>query len=637
MKLTPQQILQQHWQHSSFRGEQEKIISAVIEEKDVLALLPTGGGKSICFQVPALLREGLCLVISPLIALMKDQVENLKKRNINAVAIDSGLSYHEVKDVFQKTIEGRYKFLYLSPERLASKLFQEYLFALNISLIAVDEAHCISQWGYDFRPSYLQIHKLREQLPKVSIIALTASATPAVQQDIINHLQLYQPKIFLQSFTKENISFSVFKVESKINKLIQILTNVEGSAIVYCKNRRLTKQVADLLHLQNIAADYYHAGLAQEQRNKKQQTWMNNELRVIVCTNAFGMGIDKPDVKVVIHYDMPECLENYYQEAGRAGRNGSRAFAVLLYQQQDINELKLLPNKRFPEVATIRKIYQYLSDYLQIPIGIGADNYYNFDLLTFCKNFKVDSFTAVAVLKILEQEGFLIVNESIFLPARVQFTANKFLLEDFEKSHPTLEPVMKCLLRTYEGIYDNSIAINEKQIAKLCGLSYDSVYADLLSLQSFGIINYLPQKETPQIHFLLNRASANDLLINTADYFERKKVFTERVHTMLTYIELQQTCRNKFIANYFGDATTVNCGSCDNCLSKKLKGLNEQEVKTIQEKILAAVDNSIMTVEQLTSRLSSSQQKKYFIVLQFLQEEKIIEISAFGSIKANLK
>jgi ATP-dependent DNA helicase RecQ len=457
MNLSSTQILKQYWGYDAFRGEQEKIINTVIAGKNVLALLPTGGGKSICFQVPALMKDGLCLVISPLIALMKDQVENLKRRNISAIALYSGMSYYDVRETLQQTVQGNYKFLYLSPERLETRLFKEYLSALNISLVAIDEAHCISQWGYDFRPPYLRIVNLLKELNNVPAIALTASATPLVQKDILEKLQLKDIQVFQQSFEKSNLSYSVFHVDSKINKIIHILNSVQGSSIVYCKNRRLTKQVAELLQLQNISADFYHAGLAQQERNNKQINWINNQTRVMVCTNAFGMGIDKPDVKTVVHYDVPDCLENYYQEAGRAGRDGNKAYAVLLFQQEDIKELKVLPDKRFPLMYDIKKVYQCLADYLQIPVGIGEGNYYDFDLLQFCKNFNLDSILVINVLKVLEQEGHLLFTENIFLPSKVQFTADKFLLEDFEKSHPQLEPVMKCLLRTYSGIYDNRL------------------------------------------------------------------------------------------------------------------------------------------------------------------------------------
>jgi len=379
---SPLNILQQYWQHQSFRPQQEEIIQSVLDEKDTVALLPTGGGKSVCYQIPALIKDGLCLVISPLIALMKDQVANLEKRNIAALLLHSGQTFFEVKKVLQQAAQGDCKFLYVSPERLQSYIFKEYLHALHINLIAVDEAHCISQWGYDFRPPYLQIAELRNEI-KAPILALTASATPVVLDDIQIKLKLKDAAVFRQSFHRSNLSYSVFKVDSKINKAIDVFKNVHGSGIVYCKSRKLTKEISDLLHLQNLDADFYHAGLTYEERSKKQEAWLNNKTRIMVCTNAFGMGIDKPDVRSVIHYDVPDCLENYYQEAGRAGRDEKKSYAVLLYNTEDENNLKGLTEKRFPPIKEIKSIYQSLVDYLQIPVGSGEGVYYDFNLNDF--------------------------------------------------------------------------------------------------------------------------------------------------------------------------------------------------------------------------------------------------------------
>ncbi len=631
--MTSQLILQQYWNYSSFRGEQEKIIDAVLEKKDVLALLPTGGGKSVCFQVPALMNDGLCLVISPLIALMKDQVENLLKRNIPAIALHSGMSFFEVKQTLQNAVNGDYKFLYLSPERLETNLFKEYLHSLNINLIAVDEAHCISQWGYDFRPPYLRIANLREELPNVPVIALTASATPLVQQDIIEKLKFKSPAIFLQSFEKPNLSFSVFKVESKINKVMEILTNVQGSGIIYCRNRRQTKKIAELLQLQNIVADFYHAGLTQEERNNKQTNWINNNIRIIVCTNAFGMGIDKPDVRTVIHYDVPDCLENYYQEAGRGGRDGKRAFAVLLYQSMEEDELKSLPDVRFPLMYDIRKVYQSLVDYLQIPIGLGEGKYYDFDLNEFIKNFKLDVFLVINVLKVLEQEGHLSFNETVFLPAKVQFIIDKNVLHEFEQTHAALEPLIKCLLRTYEGIYDNKVSIFEKQLAKLIRANTDVVKEQLQQLQSLGIIEYLPQKETPQIYFITNRASASSLHINHKNYLQRKQQYELRIETMLKYLHLETKCRSKFIAGYFGDNHLKDCGICDNCLKQKNTTIGKEEFEKIALLIEKEIDNKEIKTADLLHSLKRIKKDKLWKVLQFLQDEKTIVIDNFGTIK----
>ena len=631
--LSTQNILKKYWGHDAFRPMQQEIIQSVLDGKDVLALLPTGGGKSICFQVPALMKDGLCLVISPLIALMKDQVENLAKRGIPALAINSGMNFYEVQNALQHSVDESIKFLYLSPERLETNLFKEFLPELNINLIAVDEAHCISQWGYDFRPPYLRIVNLRAYLPGVPVLALTASATPLVQDDIVEKLKLKEPVIYRQSFEKPNLSYSVFKEDSKINKVAEILQNVNGSSIVYCKSRRLTKQVAQLLSLQHISVDYYHAGLSQEERNKKQEIWMNSQTRVIVCTNAFGMGIDKPDVRTVIHYDVPDCIENYYQEAGRAGRDGKKSYAVLLYNNEDIVALQALPDLRFPVMYHIRKVYQALADYLQIPVGSGENKYYDFDLNDFVKNFSLDVLMVINVLKVLEQEGLLSFNENIFLPAQVRFTIPKELLIDFEQTHPLLEPVMKCLLRTYEGIIDNRVSVHEKQIAKLAKLSFDSVKSDLRQLNALGIIEYLPQKETPQIHFLTGRAPAEFLTVNHENYLHRKQQYELRTEAVQRYLTLNKECRSHYISAYFGDNKVRDCGICDVCLHQKNTSLTQEEFKKIQERIYHHLPEEGIAAKDLLHHLNGIKKDKAWRVIEFLQGERKIEISTLGIIK----
>lgn len=631
--FTPHHILQQYWQHNAFRGEQEAIITAVLAQKDCLALLPTGGGKSICFQVPTMLMDGLCLVISPLIALMKDQVENLQKRGIQALAIHSGMNFYEVKETLEKAVSGEYKFLYVSPERLETNLFKDYVHGIPICLIAVDEAHCISQWGYDFRPSYLNINKLREALDKVPIIALTASATPTVQADIISKLQLADGLIFKQSFERPNLSYSVFNVDSKINKAITILTNVPGSSIVYCRNRSQTKLVAHLLSLQNISADYYHAGLSNQERNEKQQQWISNKTRVMVCTNAFGMGIDKPDVRTVIHYDTPDCLENYYQEAGRAGRDGKKSYAILLYDDKDVTSLQALADIRFPVMYDIKKVYQALADFLHIPVGAGEGMYYSFDLISFTKNFQLNIIMVMAVLKALEQEGYISFNESVFLPSKVQFIAPKNVLNDIEQSHPKLDPVVKCLLRSYSGILDNQISISEKQIAKLTRLTEADVKATLEQLQAFGIIQYTAQKESPQLHYFTNRAPAQYLVFNQAAYQQRKHIYQERVDVMLQYLQLTKQCRSQYISKYFGDDTAQGCGICDTCLANKTNVLSANAFALIQQQIMQVVKaNTSISVTELLKQLQPTNKHHIWQVLLFLQDQKLLSINDLNEI-----
>jgi ATP-dependent DNA helicase RecQ len=629
---TPLSILQQYWNHPSFRPQQEVIIQSVLDKKDTVALLPTGGGKSVCYQIPAMINEGLCLVISPLIALMKDQVATLEKKNIPAAALFSGQTFYEVKQVLQNAVRGNYKFLYVSPERLQSRIFKEFLPALNINLIAVDEAHCISQWGYDFRPPYLQIADLRD-IVDAPLLALTASATPVVLDDIKNKLKLKDAVVFRQSFHRANLSYSVFKVDSKLNKALEILKNVNGSSIVYCKSRKLTKKISELLHLQHLNADFYHAGLSHELRNKKQEAWLNNETRIMVCTNAFGMGIDKPDVRTVIHYDIPDCLESYYQEAGRAGRDEKRSYAVLLYNTEDENDLKNLPALRFPPIKEIKKIYQCLADYLQIPVGIGQGNYYDFNLNEFIKNFDLDVFAAINTLKMLEQEGYVSFNETVFLPSIVGFFAPRELLADFEQAHPQLEAVIKCLLRTYEGIYDNKVSINEKLLSRLTKIPIDEVKHQLQQLRSFNIIEYEPQKETPQIYFITSRAPAEYLVINHEKYKQRKDKFQARVNTVLNYLQTTTVCRSKFIGNYFDDTEIDNCGICDNCLRKRSSTLTEEEFIMIRQRILSMLNDDHVVIQNILQSCKNIKREKLWTVLDHLQSERIIRIETDGKVK----
>jgi ATP-dependent DNA helicase RecQ len=629
---SPLSILQHYWKHDQFRPMQEEIIQSVLDGRDILALLPTGGGKSICFQVPALLMDGLCLVISPLIALMQDQVANLTEKGIAAASLNSGMNYGEVKSVLQKASRGDYKFLYVSPERIESALFKEYLSVLDISLIAVDEAHCISQWGYDFRPPYLRIATLREELEGVTMIALTASATEKVKDDIIQKLALKNAVVFRQSFERPSLSYSCFEAESKINKLIQILQGVPGSSIVYTNSRRLTKEVCQLLQLQGISADYYHAGLTQEERERKQKAWIQDQVRVMVCTNAFGMGIDKPTVRSVIHYNIPDCLENYYQEAGRAGRDGKKSFAVLLYHPNDIVQLQDLPDRKFPPVTTIQSIYQSLADFFQLPVGSGEGSYFDFDLRQFTENFKLDTTTVINTLKVLEQEGHISFAESIFLPSQVMFTADKEALYDFETAQPQLEDLIKILLRTYEGIFDNRVSIFESSLAKVMRTEVVNIHQKLKELAAYGIIEYLPKKESPQIHYLLNRAPAKYLHIDHDAYHARKKNYTARVQDMIRYMTDADTCRSQFIGKYFGDTQLPVCGICDHCLNKKKKELSRHDFSIIEKNIQTKLNDNPQSIDTLLAQLSNFSKEKIWTVLDFMQTEGVVMISEDGQV-----
>ena len=630
---TALQILEKYWGHNQFRPLQEGIIDAVLAKKDVLALLPTGGGKSICFQVPALLKDGMCLVICPLIALMQDQVSNLQEKGIEAAVIHSGMPFMAVKETLQAATSGAYKFLYLSPERIESNLFKEYLPALDISLIAVDEAHCIAQWGYDFRPPYLRIAALRNELPGVPVIALTASATKDVETAIIEKLAFKNPQIFRQPYKRPALSYSYFEVESKINKTLDIINNVKGSGIVYCNTRKQTKDIAELLQLQKISADFYHAGLSAEDRQEKQKKWMTGDTRMMVCTSAFGMGIDKDDVRTVIHYEMPDCLENYYQEAGRAGRDGKKAYAVLLATKADITKARNLHETRFPAIPIIKSIYQYLANYLQLPVGIGEGGYYDFNLLEFCNNFKLDLAVVIQTLKVLEQEGHIQFSENIFLPTQVCFTCSKESLENFEEAYPAFEPLIKALLRSYQGIFDNRISIFEKRMAGICKQSIEAVQNQLQQLAAMGIIEYLPQKETPQIHFLVNRAPAAFLHIDQDLYLSKKEAFTTRINTLINFAINPACCRSVFIGNYFGDTDKSSCGICDYCLAQKKTKLQSTVFTSIEQQLYASLTRSPSPIDQLLITLGKDKEEEIWEVIRFLESENRLIMNEEGTIQ----
>jgi ATP-dependent DNA helicase RecQ len=629
-RLTIHEILKQFWGYDSFRPLQDEIINSILQGKDTLALMPTGGGKSLCYQIPGLVKDGLCLVISPLIALMKDQVENLRKKNITAYAIYSGMSRKEVINTLKVGANSNCKFLYVSPERLETFLFKEYLPALRINLIAVDEAHCISQWGYDFRPPYLRIAALREEIPNIPLLALTASATTEVQNDICDKLQFKAKNIFRQSFERPNLSYSVFKVDSRINKIIEILKNVPGSGIVYCKSRKRTKEIADLIKMQGISADFYHAGLIQEERNRKQEEWITNQTRIIVCTNAFGMGIDKPDVRVVIHADSPDCLENYYQEAGRAGRDGKNAYAVLLFGEKDIKELEDSIQLRYPSIEEIRQVYQSISNYLQIPSGSREGQYYDFDLTDFIKNFKLNSHTALYSLKALEQDGWVSFNEQVFLPSTVQFITGKEYLYQFEKVHSQLEPLIKTLLRAYEGIFEYPASISENILAYLLQKDKNEIKKELGQLHGNRIIEYTPQKDSPQLLFLRNRVKTEDLSIDVKALNNRKEKFISRINNMIRYIHETVTCRSKIIAFYFGDQKVKDCGICDNCLRQKSIQLTREEFESINHRIVNSVKEQPIHTKELLQNLKGIKKEKAWKVISFLQAENKIELDKTG-------
>ena len=620
--MTPLSILRTYWGFLSFRDGQQEIIDAVLSGKDTLALMPTGGGKSICYQVPAMMKEGVCLVITPLVALMKDQVESLIEKGIDAAMLNNSMNYAAIQQTLADASSGQYKFLYVSPERLKSNLFKDYLGSLDISLIAVDEAHCISQWGYDFRPSYISIADIRTVLKNVPILAVTASATIVVKEDIIFRLKLNNPAIFQQSFIRSNLSYSVFNIPDKIIKVFEILQNVPGSSIIYCRSRAETKTIAQLLQLKGISADFYHAGIGYDERSRKQQEWMNNNLRVIVATNAFGMGIDKADVRSVIHLYVPDCIESYYQEAGRAGRDEKKAFAVMVYNDKDLYQLSLLSDKRYPPVATIKEVYQALVNYLQIAAGCGEGQYFDFNLEHFVSHFKIETNLAINVIKILEQEGHIVLSEGSLTPSRVQFLSDKDTIEAVETDYPDLAEVIKALMRNYSGILDNSVFINEKKLASFCGTTTEQLTNGLFRLESLGIIEYLQKKNTPQILFLSNRASASELQINTVNYFDRKKRFENRLLSIEDYLINKEICRSVIIAKYFNAPTEI-CGICDNCLQSKKTPVNADDFTTIQKSLMLQIPLEGIGINTLLKQNIFSKEK-FWEVFRFLEDQEVI-------------
>lgn len=621
---SPVSVLQQYWGYNAFRPVQEDIIQAILDGHDTLALLPTGGGKSICFQVPAMMMDGLCLVITPLIALMRDQVDNLRQRGIPARAIYAGMYYQEVEKALENARRGAYKFLYVSPERLQSKLFKQYCDGLPVSLIAVDEAHCISQWGYDFRPAYLQIATIRPLFPQAKILALTASATPEVQKDIREKLQLENACTFYKSFARPNLSYSVLPEVAKPAKILHVLQRVPGCAIIYCRNRKRTREIAEQLQTQGIAANYYHAGLPAEERTIRQEDWIKDRVRVMVCTNAFGMGIDKPDVKLVIHYDAPDSPEAYYQEAGRAGRDEAKAYAVLLYHQQELEDMLEKIPLQFPSLPEIKEVYQCIVNYLQVPVGETDGTYYSFDINSFVKTFQLNITMAYSAIRILSQEGVLQLSESVFLPSRAEVITGREGLHVLEEKQPRLDRLFKSLLRTYEGIYDTMVPVYEKQLARILYRTEEEIIQGLEQLHQIGMIAYHPRREEPQLSFLQERVPARHLQVDMEHVAARRAAYTTRVKAMISYIEDHTTCRTRQLVTYFGQQEKEDCGICDVCVKRKATGITRESFEIVSAQVTTILQQQEMPLQELLRRIPEIEEAHLLEILQFLiTEEKI--------------
>jgi ATP-dependent DNA helicase RecQ len=630
------EILKRYWGYDEFRPLQEDIIRSVLDGKDTLALLPTGGGKSICFQVPAMAREGMCIVVSPLIALMKDQVENLNKRGIRALAVYSGMSFREINHTLDNCIHGDFKFLYLSPERLKSDLVRERIAQMNVSLLAVDEAHCISQWGYDFRPEYLQIAEIRELLgKKIPVLALTATATPGVVNDIQDQLKFPEHRVFIKSFTRKNIAYVVNETEDKDQRMLHILSRVGGSGLVYVRNRRKTQEIAHLLSKNRVVADYYHAGLPHEVRTRKQESWISGKTRIMVCTNAFGMGIDKPDVRIVVHYEMPESLESYYQEAGRAGRDEQKSYAVLLYNTADATEaLKRLAGN-FPEEKEIRRVYQALSNYYQVPVGANVDRSFDFDIVDFCKKFGIETGIAYPALKILEQCDLISLTESFYEPSRLRFEIGQHLLYKFQVEHPHQDDFIKLLLRSYGGMFDQYVTINEKLMAQREKQDEKLIRKQLLKLHQLGVVDYRQQKDKPQLTFLQSRADAGAIDFRKALLQKRKETATNKLNAMLAYAENTVECRSKKLVAYFNEYGSEDCGICDVCLNRKKQEMQGGEFTEIAEKIRALTAEGPLMIGELVQRMSSFPEEKITDTVRYLLDNDKLRYNSSHALEWN--
>jgi ATP-dependent DNA helicase RecQ len=624
---TPQEVLKRYWGYDAFRPLQEDIINSVLQGRDTLALLPTGGGKSICFQVPALCREGVCVVVSPLIALMKDQVYNLKKRDIAAEAIYSGMRYQDIDRILDNAVYGGLKFLYLSPERLKTEIVQVRLQKMNIGLLAIDEAHCISQWGYDFRPPYLEIANIRTLLDfAVPIIALTATATPEVVADIQYKLAFRQKNVFQKSFERPNLTYVVSETEDKIGKTIDILRKVAGSGIVYVRNRRMTKEIAFELNRLGINADFYHAGLTTEERSKKQDAWINDKTRIMVSTNAFGMGIDKPNVRIVVHIEPPDNIENYFQEAGRGGRDEKRSYAVLLYGKADKQNLAAGFESTYPELKEVRQVYRALGSYFQLGIGGGEGESYEFDIIEFSKNYRFDDqIKVLASLKLLEQAGWLTLSEAIFIPSSVFVKVNRETLYSFQLRHKELDALIKALTRGYPSIFSHATNISEKTIAHFLKISENDVLKQLQYLQNEAIIDFSLKKEKPQITFLKPRMNVEDLTFDTQLYKFRKERQKFRIEKIIAYCE-DKRCRSLMLLEYFGQAEAKPCGGCDVCLSKQKESNNaDDEFNRYKEKIIFLLRKERLTISQVVNSFATQRQPMILKTLEYMIDEGFLE------------
>ncbi|MDR1342899.1 MAG: RecQ family ATP-dependent DNA helicase [Prevotellaceae bacterium] len=618
-------ILFQYWGYRSFRTLQEEVVQAAYEGRDTLALMPTGGGKSVCFQVPALAKEGICLVVTPLIALMKDQVENLHKKGIKARAIYSGMTSREIKIALDACLYGECKFLYLSPERLSTDVFRALVQHMNVNLIAIDESHCISQWGYDFRPSYLKIADLRDIVPNAPVLALTATATPEVAQDIMERLRFREKNLLKKSFERKNLVYVVRQTEDKRKELLKIAAAVPGTAVVYVRTRGATAEVATFLRENGFSADSYHGGMGNEERSSKQDQWKSGATHIMVATNAFGMGIDKADVRWVAHMELPDSLEAYYQEAGRAGRDEKKAFAVLLYNNMD----KVSMDKRyavaFPPIEEIRRVYHALGSYLQIPTGTGRDTVHDFNMRDFCMAYKIHSLTAYSALQFLQRDGYVELTDEVNNPSRIMFVVDRDELYKVQVANPSLDLVIKALLRAYSGMFSQYSPIDEAYIAHAINLTPNDVYTAIRKLDQMKILSYIPRKKTPLIIYTEDRLDDKNLRITKENYADRKARYIRRTEHMLAYAASSAKCRSQQLLAYFGETDSYRCGQCDVCLERNELDMSKYEFDELLAHIKKQLNEQPLSFENLIDTLPKKAEKMLKVVRWLLDNGKIKE------------
>ena len=618
---TLQQTLERYWGYTSFREGQMAIIQSVMDRRDTLALMPTGGGKSLTYQVPTLAREGLCIVVTPLIALMKDQVDRLRRMGVSATAIHSGMSYTQIDNALDNCVYGDVKFLYVAPERLATEAFRLRVQRMKVSLLAVDEAHCISQWGYDFRPSYLRIAELRQHLKDVPVLALTASATEMVAKDIMHHLGFQEPNILRSSFARPNLSYAVRHTDDKQEQLLRVINNVGGSGIVYMRSREGCEQLCETLRNQGISASYYHAGLPHAERSMRQEEWTSGKVRVMVATNAFGMGIDKADVRFVVHFTMCDSLESYYQEAGRAGRDGQRSYAVLLSSSDDSSKITKRFDAEFPPLEEVKSIYEKICDFVQVAVGDGLYASFIFNIHEFCRRERIYIGKVRAAINLLEQNDYLTLTEEMENPARIHFCISRDELYRIRVGRNELDHIIRIILRLYNGVFTEFRPIDERSIASASGYTIERVKELLKRMWQLRIIRYIPANSSPMLFFNEERLPTKDLYISPETYVHRKELMAERFENMLHYAEQQTECRSVVLQRYFGDTEASACGTCDVCLATKRR--EKSDGKALSESILHLLSREPMNVKELCRELKHSPEKVIAAVDKLKTDGKI--------------